>query len=185
MAKKNLFHHIKEILQSTFALELYDINTTSTGFSAIIPFGKDNKNRPLAIQLVHHSILPPTLEEDPTLPKIPPFYMPDILSFFLSAPFDIPLEKAHEIAWFLLLSNNKHLLGTYHYQPPHLVYFSYHIPLNSHIPSKKELIIALSSLLLAKNTLFPLVDQLATGEKCFQDFLEHPEEKPESEKKGS
>jgi hypothetical protein len=178
MSRPTILKHVAKVLEKDFGLKVELTSSEKDRSTGFAHFGKDEKERPLFLQIMEHSLFPAVIDEDKTLPKVPHCISLPVLSFFLVTPFDVSLEKAHEVAWFLLLENNRHLLSTFHYQPPHLVFFSCHIPLHDRAPCREVIASCLYQALMAKKNVFPLIEALSLGEKTCKDLIEEAQRPP-------
>ena len=139
--------------------------------ACIVDFGMDEKERPVALQILHYSqdiisAIQET-EEEPNPTNL------SILSFVMTIPVEIPLKTIGEVMRLICLANKSLPLGSLNCSEiEKSVYFTYSIPIFNELPSELTLLTILQTALFVKDTFLSTIDEVALGSTSVHKILE-------------
>ena len=141
--------------------------------ACIVDFGLDEKDRPVAVQILHYS--QDLLAELHEAEKEPNPTNLSILSFIMTIPCEIPQKTSGEILRLICLANKSIPLGCFNYSEiEKAVYYSYSLPLFQEVPTQLTLLAVLQTATFVKETFLSAIDDVAAGKTTVNMILEQP-----------
>jgi hypothetical protein len=142
--------------------------------ACIVDFGADEKERPVAVQLLHYSQdLLSAIHEGKKEPNSADL---SILACIMTIPCEIPQETAGEVVRLICLANKSIPLGGLNYSEiEKSVYYTYSIPLFHEPPDQMTLLAVLQTASFVKETFLSVIDDVAAGKTTVNRILERPE----------
>jgi hypothetical protein len=144
--------------------------------ACIINFGVDNKERPVAMQILHYTqevaatLVGVDLETNPS--------QMSILTFIMTIPIEIPDEQLNDILRLIVLSNKTIPLGAINYSAiEKTTYYTYSLPLFNAPPSDLTLMTVLHTAIFVKETFFLAIDEIASKETTLERLLQESPQK--------
>jgi hypothetical protein len=95
-----------------------------------------------------------------------------MLNFVLPVPIEIPLETVPEVLRLLAIANKSFPLGCLNFsENERSVYFTYGYPVFSTPPDEATILMIMNATLFAKETFFPLIDQVASSRETVDNLI--------------
>lgn len=144
--------------------------------ATIVEFGMDEKERPVAVQILHYSQdLLASLRVDEKQPN--PEHL-SILSFIMTVPTKIPDGRSSEVLQLIALANKSLPLGGLNFSAVEkAVYYTYSLPLFDEPPTELTLLAILQTAIFVKETFFSTIDEVANGKTSVEKILAEPARK--------
>jgi len=138
--------------------------------SCIVDFGLDEKERPVAVQILHYSQdLLSSIHEGEKEPN--PSNL-SILSFVMTVPIEISKKTSGEIIRLICLANKSIPLGSLNFSEiEKAVYYTYSIPIFKEPPSELTLLTILQTATFVKETFFSAIDEVSEGKQTVNGIL--------------
>jgi hypothetical protein len=139
--------------------------------ACIVNFGVDQKERPVTVQVMSYtqeaaaSLIDVEVQPSPTKMSV--------LMFIMTNPAPIPEKNVQEVFRLMALTNKVIPLGAINYsEMEKATYYTYSAPLFEEPPSDLSLMAILHTAIFVRETLFPIIDELASGASTLEDVLQ-------------
>jgi hypothetical protein len=172
MGEESLIHHVIKILESLGLEPILSEKTEQAPFDvALVSLGMDEKERPLVLQFIHskYGLDKGDLEEAALTGESPDVHM---LHFVLPIPIEIYGETVPEVLRLLAVANKSFPLGCLNFsEVERSVYFTYSLSGFAPPPSDMTILLIINTILFAKETFFPVIEQVASAQQTVESLI--------------